>query len=155
MIAHFRGHGREALGQRVMHGKRLAICLPDEFGKESFQQSVTLGRIGRTPTGCRYNLFELLSESSRGWQAISGPKLCKEQTVGRCHAALSARQPKRGFDRIDKGLATGFAVFPGDASGIEPSSKKIEQTLVAWRWLSDRANSCNDLTTQRRAMQQI
>ena len=76
----------------MMQSKRFALRLLDKFGKESFQQNITLSKIGRAPTSCRNDLFGLKCESSRRGQAISGPKLGKEHTVGGCHPTLSARK---------------------------------------------------------------
>ncbi|HCZ01721.1 MAG TPA: hypothetical protein DHV56_17280 [Rhodobacter sp.] len=125
MITHFRRHGWEAFRQRVMQSKRFAVCLQGEFSKEPFQEGVAFSRIGPTSTGRRDDIFDLQRESSGRRQAVSGPKLRKEQTVGGCHPTLSARKVQCRFDCNDKGLTTCFTVFAGDASSIKSCSQKV------------------------------
>ena len=42
------------------------------------------------------------------------------------HPSLSPRKIKRVFDSLEKGLATGLAVFPGDTGGIEAGADDVE-----------------------------
>ncbi|HCZ01312.1 MAG TPA: hypothetical protein DHV56_15140 [Rhodobacter sp.] len=75
-----------------MQSKRFALSLLDKLSKEPFQEGVAFRRIGRTSTGRRDDIFDLQCESSGRRQAVSGPKLRKEQTVRGCHPTLSARK---------------------------------------------------------------
>jgi len=133
MIAHLRGHGREAFGQGMVQCEWIALCLLDQFSEKPFEQGFACGRIGRKSPIFRDDVLAVQLQRSRGGQAIARPELGEDKVVSWCHPPLSPRKIERAFGCLEKGLASGLAVFPRDTGGIKACAKQIPKALVIRR----------------------